>query len=79
MTSRSNSIESEALSLPIQQRARLVVRLLDSIEQRSPRNPDEVQRAWLEEADRRYEAYLRGKEEAISAEQCFDELRAEDR
>jgi hypothetical protein len=55
-----------------------VLKLLDSIEQRAPADPAKVESAWLQEADRRYQVYLRGEEEAILAEQVFAELRAED-
>jgi len=72
------SIESQALSLPQPQRTGLVLKLLDSIEQRPPADPAKVESAWLMEADRRYQAYVRGEDEAISAEQAFAELRAED-
>jgi len=79
MAHQSHSIESEALSLPEDRRARLVLKLLESIDRRPSENPKGVERAWLEEANRRYEAYLRGEEEALSAEQVFAELRADDR
>ncbi len=79
MTSQTPSIESQVLSLPEQQRTGLVLKLLDSIEQRPPADPAKVESAWLQEADRRYQAYLRGEDEAILAEQVFAELLAEDR
>jgi putative addiction module component (TIGR02574 family) len=78
MTSQTPSIESQVLALPRQQRTGLVLKLLDSIEQRPPADPATVETAWLQEADRRYQAYLRGEEEAILADQVFSELRAED-
>ncbi len=67
--------------MPLNQRTQLVVRLLDSIsmEERSDSNPQQIQKAWLEEANRRYEAYLRGEEDAMPAEEFFAQLRAEDR
>ena len=73
----SATLESEALSLPLQQRTNLVIKLLDSLEQRSVTDPRRVQRAWLEAANGRYEAYLRGEDAAITVEQCFAELEAE--
>lgn len=71
MPDRPHNVKSEALSLPLHQRAQLVVSLLDSIEQRTSADPGQAQRAWLEEANRRYEAYLRGEEDAIPAQQAF--------
>jgi putative addiction module component (TIGR02574 family) len=78
MNELPQNIETEALSLPEQQRTHLVLKLLESIEHRAFQEPERVERAWLEEANRRYQAYLSGEEEAISAEQVFAELRAED-
>lgn len=79
MTSQVRTLESQVLALPEQQRAGLVLKLLDSIEHRSDAEPAAVQAAWIKEANGRYQAYLRGEDEAISAEQALDELRAEDR
>jgi hypothetical protein len=78
MTSQTHSIESQILALPQQQRTGLVLKLLDSIEKRPPADPANVQSAWLQEADQRYQAYVRGEEEAILADRVFSELRAED-
>lgn len=79
MATSSKTIENEALSLPREDRARLVMHLLESLEERPAADPQQVERAWLEEANRRYEAYRRGEEIAIPAEQVFSELREEDR
>lgn len=78
MGDQSQTIETEALSLPKRQRTKLVLKLLDSLEHRVLEDPKQVESAWLDEAKRRYEAYLSGEEQAIPAEQVFDELRAED-
>ncbi|MGH8457729.1 MAG: addiction module protein [Nevskiales bacterium] len=79
MATPTHNIESEALALPVEVRARLAVKLLDSIEQQPSADPRQIERAWLEEANRRYQAFVRGEMEAIPAEQVFAELRAEDR
>jgi len=79
MANPAELVESEALSLPLEDRARLVVHLLESIESRPAADPRQVQNAWLAEADRRYQAYARGEEAAIPAEDVFSELRADDR
>jgi putative addiction module component (TIGR02574 family) len=71
-------VESEALSLPREDRTRLVVHLLESIEERPGADPQQVERTWLAEANRRYQAYLRGEEKAIPAEDVYSELRADD-
>lgn len=72
------AVENEALSLSREDRSRLVVNLLQSIEERPISDPRQVESAWLAEADRRYQAYLRGDELAISAEVVFAELWADD-
>lgn len=79
MATSEEAIETEALSLPRNERTRLVVHLLESIEERPDANPQQVERVWLAEADRRYQAYLRGEERAIPAEDVFSELRTDDR
>ncbi|MBW6475920.1 MAG: addiction module protein [Chromatiales bacterium] len=71
-------IESEALSLPVSERAELVVHLLDSMETRSKADPAKVEKAWLNEANRRYQSYLQGEEESYSADEVFSNLRADD-
>ncbi len=65
--------------LPEPQRTALVLKLLDSLETRPSADAGQVETAWLEEANRRYAAYLAGDEPAIPAEQVFAELKAEDR
>ena len=52
MPSKFDELETEALSLSVAERARLVSRLLASLDQQ----PDEeVELAWIEEAERRYQ------------------------
>lgn len=72
-------VETEALSLSREDRTRLVVHLLESIEERPSSDPRQVEQAWLTEANRRYQAYLRGEEQAIPAEDVFTDLWADDR
>jgi hypothetical protein len=42
-------------------------------------DPAKFGRAWIEEANRRYDAYVRGDDIAVPAEQVFAELRTDDR
>ena len=79
MTASPETIEFEALSLPREDRARLVMHLLESIEERPESDPRQVEKAWLAEANYRYEAYLRGEEQSIPADEVFSELRTDDR
>lgn len=53
--------------------------LLESIDERPDTDPRQMEQAWLNEANRRYQAYLRGEEQAILAEDAFSDLRKDDR
>jgi putative addiction module component (TIGR02574 family) len=79
MTTPIQNIESQALSLPREERTRLATHLLESIEERPNINPRQVELAWLAEANRRYQAYLGGEEQAIPADEVFADLRSDDR
>ncbi len=71
-------IEKEVLMLPRTERARLANRLLESLEDRPGGSLRSNHRAWIDEANRRYESYLRGEEDTVPAQQMFDELRSEE-
>lgn len=79
MTKPTGQVEAEAFSLAREARIRLAIRLLDSIEERPLEDPAQFDVSWIEEANRRHEAYIRGDDIAIPAEQVFAELRADDR
>lgn len=57
----------------------MAMHLLDGVEARPKSDPRQVEHAWLNEANRRYEAYLRGKEQIVPAEEVFSDLGADDR
>lgn len=63
MTTSAQRIESEALSLSRDARVRLAIHLLDSIDERQGMDPQQVEKAWIAEANRRYQAYLKGDEQ----------------
>lgn len=65
-------VEAEVLRLPRAERARLAELLISSLDEDS-----EIERAWEDEAERRYQRYLAGDEEAIPAAQVLAEIRAE--
>ena len=71
-------IESEALSLPVSERAELIVHLLDSLEPRPKTAPAQFEKTWVHEANRRYQFSLQGKEESYYADEVFADLRADD-
>jgi putative addiction module component (TIGR02574 family) len=65
-------LEAEAMKLPHGARAHLAERLISSLDEDS-----EVEQAWEEEAERRYQQYLAGEMEAIPAADALAEIRAE--
>jgi len=71
-------LEAAVLDLPAPQRADLAQRLFASLEDEDAlEEPADVERAWLEEANRRYEQYLAGETQPIPASEVLADLRAE--
>lgn len=74
MAADVKELEEQALKLPEKDRATLAEQLIRSLDS----NIDsDVEEAWLEEAERRYKAYLNGDVEAIDAEDVFRKARSE--
>ncbi len=67
------SVEHEALRLPPEERAKLAQKLLLSLETLSE---EEVEQAWLIEADRRARELDRGDVQPISADEVRRKARA---
>jgi putative addiction module component (TIGR02574 family) len=65
-------LASQARSLPVEDRSRLVDLLLESLHE-SP--IAEVEAAWTKEIERRVAAYERGEVETFTAEDVFAEAR----
>jgi putative addiction module component (TIGR02574 family) len=63
MSARIGSIVEEAERMPAADRIRLVEHLLATLDRPDP----EIDRAWMEESERRLESYLRGKTTARDA------------
>ncbi len=74
MSSRINKIEKEALQLPSHERAILAEKLLHSLDEEED---TDVERAWIEEAERRYKEYKRGKTSGRSIDDVLREIRLE--
>jgi putative addiction module component (TIGR02574 family) len=72
MAKMVEEIESEVLSLPIEARARLAQKLLESLDEE-----DEIANAWYDEAERRIAEYVASGEEPMPLEDFLAELRAE--
>jgi putative addiction module component, TIGR02574 family len=71
MSTETETILKDALSLPDEEKASLVDHLIQSMRGIDP----EVERAWDEEIGRRVTAYEAGEATTYSAEEVFAELR----
>ncbi|MBM4045186.1 MAG: addiction module protein [Planctomycetes bacterium] len=65
-------VEKEALALPEPERATLVEHLVNSL---SDRVLNEVDEAWVAEAERRYNEYRQGRRTPIAAKDFFPGIR----
>ena len=68
-------IEEGALRLPDEERARLAVVLLASLEE-EVQSPEELEKMWLAEAERRFRELKDGDVQGIPAREVFTRLRA---
>jgi putative addiction module component (TIGR02574 family) len=67
-------IEKDALRLSPKDRARLAVRLLSSLEG-TAESPDDLEKLWVKEAERRFQELRDGIVQGIPAGEVFAELR----
>ncbi len=67
-------IAKDALKLSAENRARLAVRLLSSLEE-TTESPEEIEKLWIAEADRRFQELRDGVVKGIPAREVFAELR----
>jgi len=70
MSAKLEKLEQEALSLSRQQRAFLADRLLSSLDGDVL---NDVDTAWIVEAEQRYKEYKEGKRQGIAAQDVFAE------
>ena len=70
MASKIEQIEHDLLKLPRQERAFLADRLLGSLDEEVL---NEIDAAWIAEAERRFEEYKTGKRQVVSAQNVFTE------
>jgi putative addiction module component (TIGR02574 family) len=73
MSRDPKDIVAEALDLPLTARAELASLLLDSLEDLSEEESDQL---WAQEAERRFAEYKAGNIEAVPAEDVFARLRS---
>ena len=70
MAATIEKIEQDLLKLPKQERAFLADRLLSSLDGEVL---NEIDAAWIQEAERRFEEYKNGKRQVVSAQDVFTE------
>jgi putative addiction module component (TIGR02574 family) len=71
MTSESQKIEKQAQELSPKERARLALKLIESLD---PGEDEDVEELWLDEAERRLADYDAGKTKARPADEVFSEI-----
>jgi putative addiction module component (TIGR02574 family) len=76
MQTTLETVAAEALKLPVKDRAALAHTLLCILDEDSPDDPAEVQRAWEETIEARVSDVLAGRVEGIPADEVFAKLRA---
>jgi putative addiction module component (TIGR02574 family) len=75
MNARTKKILDEAMTLPESERALLVAKLDASLE--SDGTPEEVEKAWAEELERRAENVMSGRSEGLDPREVIAGIRAE--
>jgi putative addiction module component (TIGR02574 family) len=72
MSPRLQQIEAEALRLPPEERESLAGVLVQSLEDASV---NEIDAAWIEEAEQRFQKWQAGKTDGIPSAKFFSEIR----
>jgi putative addiction module component (TIGR02574 family) len=70
----AEEISMQAMALPATEREQLAGNLLQSLDGEPL---TEIDAAWVEEADRRYQAWKRGEAEGIPGTEVFESIRRE--
>jgi putative addiction module component (TIGR02574 family) len=68
MQTNIETLTQETMALDIEDRAALAGKLILSLDEPKP---SELERMWLEESERRLEAYRAGRTQAIPADEVF--------
>jgi putative addiction module component (TIGR02574 family) len=76
MSEPLDRVEQEALQLSTGDRARLAQRLLESLDEDATDTPEEVERAWEAETERRMAAYRAGQAIPLPSTHVVEEARA---
>ena len=75
MSTVVNDIENAALELDPEHRARLALRLIDSLDSNQRLSKEEIERLWLEEAEERLRQLESGEVQAVPANKVFADAR----
>lgn len=67
-------VEKDALRLSAEDRARLAVRLLSSLEE-TAESPEDIEQLWIAEAERRFQQLRDAVVQGLPAREVFAELR----
>jgi putative addiction module component (TIGR02574 family) len=70
MTGRAEQVFSNALTLPINERAELAERLFSSLNI----SQDKIDKLWAKEAEDRINAFERGKIKTVTAKEVFNKI-----
>jgi putative addiction module component (TIGR02574 family) len=66
-----SKLEDQVIRLPHRERARIALRLLESLD---PGKDEDVSELWLQEAERRLRAYDAGETDSQDADEIFSEI-----
>jgi putative addiction module component (TIGR02574 family) len=72
MTEIADKIYEQALNLPVEDRVSLIDKLLESINFSLKKD---VEEAWIEEVEKRYNDFKSGKTKLIPGEEVFEKIR----
>ena len=75
MSTTIKDVESVALQLAPELRARLAVKLIESLERSQGLSSEQIERLWLEEAEERLRQLESGEVEPIPAQRVFENAR----
>lgn len=76
MSDSIEHVEAEAMQLSLEDRTRLVERLIQSLDEAEAEDPKVIDRLWKAEIERRVAAYDAGDTESIPAENVFGKARS---
>jgi putative addiction module component (TIGR02574 family) len=75
MNARTKKLRDEVLKLPRKQRAELAYDAVRSLDEGPEDAPEDVERAWAQEIDRRIRDVKEGRAKLVPADQVFAEAR----